>query len=181
LYKGARKVYLSTKNKTSNDKVVKEQCRLREVEYNDLVKICENAKSSMNNNVSKEYIEKERESMKWQFDKLKEVHTNYSIMSSEKDDTINRDWINKVAETLNNINSAIDKYVINCDEAKSRKNIRLQKIPLPKFEGNVRNYPRFKRDFINLVQPTLSTNESAFGLRQYLKTLKHILDHAMIM
>ena len=168
LYKGARKVYLSTKNKTSNDKVIKEQCRLREVEYNSLFKLCENVKSSMKNNVSKEYIEKERESMKCQFDKLKEVHANYSIMSSEKDDTINRDWINKVAETLNNINSTIDKYVINCDEAKSRKNIRLQKIPLPKFEGNVRNYPRFKRDFINLVQPTLSTNESAFGLRQCL-------------
>ena len=170
LYKNARKKYLTMKNKTSNDKIIKTQYRIREAEYNNFTKSCDNVKLSISNNLSKEFLEKERESVNHQFNKLKEVHTNYSIISLEDDDKTNIDWMNNVSEILTSINSTIDKHVVKVDEINSKRNIRLQKIPLPKFEGSVRNFPRFKRDFVNLVQPTLSSNEAAFGLRQCLST-----------
>ena len=37
-----------------------------------------------------------------------------------------------------------------------------------RYQGNVRNFPRFRRNFVRLVQPSLSSNEAAFGLRQCL-------------
>ena len=52
----------------------------------------------------------------------------------------------------------------------------MDKMPLPKFYGEVRYHPRFKRDFYELVVPNLSNRESAFALRQCLgKEVDNIL------
>ena len=48
------------------------------------------------------------------------------------------------------------------------KNIQLEKIPLPRFDGDIRSYPRFRRDFVELVMPTLNDKQASFMLRQCL-------------
>ena len=44
----------------------------------------------------------------------------------------------------------------------------MEKMPLPKFDGNSRHYPRFLKDFTELVLPNIDTRESAYTLRQCL-------------
>ena len=167
-YKKFRKTFSTVKNKITDDKNIQIHYRIRETEYNNFIKLCDNVRTSIRENLSKEYLKKERESVNQQFIKLKEIHNNYSILASASDDKTNVDWINKTSEIVSQTNSLVDKYILKSDEMKTKQNFRLQKIPLPKFEGNVRNFPRFRRDFINLVRPTLSPNEEAFGLRQCL-------------
>ena len=46
-----------------------------------------------------------------------------------------------------------------------KRPIRLEKMPLPKFDGQLRNYPQFKKDFNELVLPNINPKEAAFTLR----------------
>ena len=41
-------------------------------------------------------------------------------------------------------------------------------MPLPHFDGDARFYPRFKREFLELVRPQVSKREDAFMLRKCL-------------
>ena len=45
---------------------------------------------------------------------------------------------------------------------------RMEKLKLPKFDGNVRNFPRFIKDFNQLVLQCISREEDTFTLRQCL-------------
>ena len=55
-----------------------------------------------------------------------------------------------------------------CKKLSQSAKFYTEKIPLPKFDGNIRNYPRFIKDFKTLVLPNLSTEQAAFTLRQCL-------------
>ena len=50
------------------------------------------------------------------------------------------------------------------------QNIRIKKLGLPNFNGNVREYMRFIKDFKSLVLPFVSAEQSAFALRQCLSS-----------
>ena len=50
----------------------------------------------------------------------------------------------------------------------SHKNLLLQKIPLPKFEGDIRLYSRFRTDFMKMVLPNIDKKQASFVLRQCL-------------
>ena len=73
------------------------------------------------------------------------------------------------------INCLIDSYAATAKASNPKSNIQLQKIPLPKFEGDIRTYPRFRRDFVELVMPTLEIKQASFVLRQCLD--KSIVRH----
>jgi hypothetical protein len=47
-------------------------------------------------------------------------------------------------------------------------NLHLEKIKLAKFEGELREYPRFKADFQKQVMPSLSTETAPYTLRSCL-------------
>ena len=51
-------------------------------------------------------------------------------------------------------------------ERQQNRKIKLDKIPLPKFDGNRRHYPKFKKDFSKLILPNIADAEAAFTLRQ---------------
>ena len=48
------------------------------------------------------------------------------------------------------------------------QNIRIKKLRLPNFNGNVRHYMRFINYFENLVLPSVAREQTAFALRQCL-------------
>ena len=88
-------------------------------------------------------------------------------------------------EHFNKTKAMIDKYILTFkseterkpDELKlddesrsSRKTFHLEKMPLPKFDGIVRNYPQFKRDFRDLVLTKIDSKEAAFTLRNCLSS-----------
>ena len=50
--------------------------------------------------------------------------------------------------------SALDNYVKYCITQESNlKPIQIEKLQLPKFDGNIRNYLMFRKDFVDLVLP----------------------------
>ena len=52
-------------------------------------------------------------------------------------------------------------------EKQKDRRIKLDKIPLPLFDGSRRLYPKFRKDFTRLVLPNIAKAEAAFTLRQY--------------
>ena len=50
----------------------------------------------------------------------------------------------------------------------NRNNLLLEKIPLPKFEGDIRLYSRFRTDFMEMVIPNVEKKQASFVLRQCL-------------
>ena len=53
------------------------------------------------------------------------------------------------------------KDVANKRDVKSTA-LQLQKMPLRKFDGDVRKYARFKSEFSEVVKPTIVENEGTF-------------------
>ena len=47
-------------------------------------------------------------------------------------------------------------------------NLSLEKIKLPKFDGEIREYPQFKRDFQRHVEPTLDKGDVSYLLQSCL-------------
>ena len=169
-FKEVRKCYITAK-KSSVDKNTREAAyRCREIEYNSFTGMCEDIKGSIRKNISDDLLVCERDSVILQHGKVKETHNKYCVLLPSNDDKFNLKWISDVSEVLAEMKYMVDKHLKGADTVihKSKTNFRLQKIPLPKFEGNIRNYPRFKRNFVELVLPTLSVKEAEFGLRQCL-------------
>jgi hypothetical protein len=79
-------------------------------------------------------------------------------------------WLNDLIELFAKISNRADSYVLKFTEKSSEgKNLKLQKMPLPYFDGDARFYPRFKREFLELVRPQVSKKEEAFMLRKCLR------------
>ena len=72
------------------------------------------------------------------------------------------------------INSIADGYLKESKESKvsenkaNKTNLKMEIMPLPKFNGEPRFYQRFKSDFNELVLPYLEEREAAFIFRQCL-------------
>ena len=105
-------------------------------------------------------IERERTITLQQFTDVKESHIQLSVLLVDEKES--HDWLMKLVSEFSKMNCIIDSYIAtaNIFTPKSSTNIQLQKIPLPKFEGDIRTYPRFRRDFVELVMPTLNESDS---------------------
>ena len=55
-----------------------------------------------------------------------------------------------------------------CQKREEKAVMNLQRVPLPKFDGNARSFPRFMKDFETLVMPNLPKEQLALALRQAL-------------
>ena len=74
-------------------------------------------------------------------------------------------------EQFNQTKCLIEKYILSRNSEKAaRRPINLEKMPLPKFDGIIRNYPQFKRDFNELVLINIDSKEAAFTLRNCVST-----------
>ena len=109
-------------------------------------------------------IERERTVILQQFSDVKQSHNNLSVLLVENDKVFH-DWLIKLVSEFSEINHIIDTYVMSTDvlTPKAVNNIQLEKIPLPRFDGDIRLYPRFRHDFVEL-----NDKQASFMLRQCL-------------
>ena len=100
------------------------------------------------------------------FDEIKQNFNKlYEISAEEK----HLKSITLKSIELSSISALVDKYVKDCKIQESNlKPIQIEKLPLPKFDANIRNYPRFRKDFVDLVLPQVSPLQAAFTLRKCL-------------
>ena len=94
------------------------------------------------------------------------------------------------AKEAENLTKMLDEYsrvmlladsavteVLDANKRQEKSALRLEKIALPKFDGNIRNFPQFLKDFKTLVLPTLPGDHLPFALRQALPA--EIVDNAL--
>ena len=70
-------------------------------------------------------------------------------------------WLFSRHQIKDRVNSQIDEHISIEKQKQEQKfekgNFKLDKLPLPKFDGKIRSYAHFRRDFEDLVVPCLSS------------------------
>ena len=113
---------------------------------------------------SLETIESE---MRSQFSRLNAANVKVVEQLDEEDAKVEVklfvDMRAKYAASMDTIGSIKDELNAMKKMEQSMKptaDFQLQKIPLPSFNGNMRDYPKFKDDFLKYVQPRIGDNEA---------------------
>ena len=84
-------------------------------------------------------------------------------------------WILFVQKQYNKVSDRIESHIAKVspktyDQSTEAKlsNVRLEKIKMPRFDGDLRGYPRFKKDFEVQVMPSLTNSTAPYTLRSCL-------------
>ena len=121
---------------------------------------------------SSESIIREKCSLERKYDELCSGHMKVMLLTLVDGEHVNANWkIAKYDKYVKIINS-VDIYIneIKISKENSVQNFRITKLGLPNFNGNVREYMRFIKDFKSLVLPSVAAEQSAFALRQCLSS-----------
>ena len=86
------------------------------------------------------------------------------------------DWIEPIQKIYRQINMMIGAFIQSRSKSDGHSNssskasgLRLERIRMPRFEGGIRDYPRFKDDFKKQVMPEMQNSQSAaYALRSCL-------------
>ena len=87
------------------------------------------------------------------------MHLKFVATLTEIPDTEIK-WASILQEKVLNLNIKLSSLTIK-KESKKRSGIRLERIKMPTFAGNIRDYPSFKTDFIRQVLPDFKNDEHA--------------------
>ena len=133
----------------------------------------------LNNNIT-ETIEKKGDAdliaemfqdLKEAWARVQEQHEQYASLQEEEDEEWLEDVYQKFSETQKKV-FRIKKEEEGRKAAVAKKGqkskIKLKPVDLPKFSGKVRDYPRFKADFLRYVLPHTDEEAAAFTLRMCL-------------
>ena len=110
-----------------------------------------------------------KENLKLQFEKCRDA--NKIVLSGLKEDEEVKQemaWLTQLQSIYSKIQSDISKYIDTktseaavSDVTHAVKSIKLERMQLPRFSGNIRDYPRFKSDFKRHVMPEVKDDDSA--------------------
>ena len=82
------------------------------------------------------------------------------------------EWIQNIHAHHQEISSRIEAFISakrNDNKTKDKGNpLQLEKIKMPSFHGNVRNYPQFKTDFEKQIMPSINAENASFVFRSCL-------------
>ena len=115
-------------------------------------------------------IKDELSDLKRQLDACKQSHLKYiATLIVVSQTQIN--WISDLQDILLDTNTTFS-LLAEKRAGKKRCGLRLERIKLPKFEGNIRDYPRFRADFTRQVLPEYKndTHAAAYTLKSCLSS-----------
>ena len=140
----------------------------REMEENAFSAIVKEAVSIISNKSGEIVAKQIKEELKSQFEKCREANkTVLSALKDEEDIKKELAWLTNLQTTYSHVLSEILKYIeINSVMAVSHvsekmRSMKLERMQLPKFNGSIREYPRFKADFERHVMPEIKDEISA--------------------
>ena len=111
---------------------------------------------------------------KEQLQSLQRAHLEYmcSLRSSTSNsDTIREgeDWLNDVICSFRKVNEEVREIIYggtgNEISSETKCGLKLERMRLPSFNGNIRDYPKFKSDFDKYVMPKLNPKDIPFVLK----------------
>ena len=112
-------------------------------------------------------MSKENTLLDKQFELFLHTYREYSTSGDYIPDPGLKDTVTLHNTRYNQVKINIDKYIEKSRNLpRSSSSFRLEKTPLPRFDGNIRNYAQFKSDFNKMILPTINLKEAAFVLRQ---------------
>ena len=83
------------------------------------------------------------------------MHIPYvSVAAEEVSEEMNKEMLKHVTK-YNSLKMSFDRAIASRKEEMKKSSFRFEKTLLPKFEGNVREYPQFRKDFRDLVLPSV--------------------------
>ena len=102
--------------------------------------------------------------VKCQLEKCKESHMLYMTNLSTEEGSAENKWIEEVYRLYECLNRKIYEYVesVSEHELRDKKNIdlKMERLKMPSFNGNIRNYAKFKSDFKNQVEVQVKSDSS---------------------
>ena len=133
--------------------------------------ICNNTKHFLDNNIASHSLERS----------LKQIENAYAYCKSANDDVLDlgdRDTAENAIKFAAQIQCQLDDMTekltlrigpkddtVAKRETGTSSNLQLEKIKLPQFEGEIRAYPQFKRDFEKQIIPHLQSDNVSYVLR----------------
>ena len=83
-----------------------------------------------------------------QFEEAKQMYADVAYYANKNDKSVTS-WLTNLTSLYTNVCKGIDVYMKDVENKRNVKStaLQLQKMPLPKFDGDVRKYARFKSDF----------------------------------
>ena len=106
----------------------------------------------------------------------KVANDKYFEFLSREEATAEVGWILVVQKRYNGVADKIESVIASQTKPETRgqnvetkiSNLRLEKIKMPKFDAEIREYPRFRKDFEVQVMPSLNNNTAPYTLRSCL-------------
>ena len=109
-----------------------------------------------------------------QWNALQEAHDIYVItcLIDSSYSTENATRINLYSATFIRMEAACDKFIHEGQPVKgtasSSNSIKLERVKFRTFDGDIRQYPKFKSEFVKFVQPLCSPDQLTLVLKSYL-------------
>ena len=92
--------------------------------------------------------------MKNLFQSCKKAHSKYVTTLTELEIEDEMEWLSGLQKLMADINIQVGK-MDQCKLENKSKCLRLERMKMPQFNGDIRDYPRFKSDFQKQVEPTV--------------------------
>ena len=97
-----------------------------------------------------------------------ELHNKALELVDSKHAEYEIEWIRNVHVHYNEVSGRIESFIakkIDHDSERTQKPLQLEKVKMPLFTGEIRDYPRFKMDFEKQVMPTINIESAPYILR----------------
>ena len=118
--------------------------------------------------------------------RVQNSHLEYlSVLKSATDDTdlvkVEEEWLNNLLSGFNELDNDIRTIIYSgirqgtISNSEIKCGLKLEKISLPSFNGQIRDYPKFRYDFDNYVLPKLDDNDVPYVLKNCLVGEAHDL------
>ena len=163
------------KNKEENGKAVDENKNIKSSEGVQLFEEVENLKQLLYSEQHKTnpaigVIEGAQADSKKQFEKCKEAQRQLITILYIPSEQEEISWMKKIHKIYSQINLKVGifmqnhkkntKLAISKNETSGGHGIRLECMKMPVFDGDIRDYPRFKSDFLKQVVPEMKSKDS---------------------
>ena len=131
-------------------------------------------------------VERRRQDFQNKWQAVQDAHCSYAGFEEEMESgeaTKLEEWIGELADDFDEMEIKADRKVEAMkpkesvkpreDDGKklsaaSTSAVKLERMKFPQFEGNIRQYPQFKEEFIKHVSPLYREEQLAFVLKSYL-------------
>ena len=127
-------------------------------------------------NLSSSVVNSLCQALESKLSKLTEINEQLICQLDQEKTKVEIEWLltiqsqcRNATESLNRLKDSITKSSPSVCSGTSSSDLQLNKLPMPSFSGKIRDYPRFKKDFMKIVMPRIGSGDPSYALMSCLK------------